>query len=178
MPVWFMNLMITFLVSGLWHGANWTFVAWGGLHGAYLVTPLLLTKGLGIRFKWFPNNFLIRFVKIIFVFILVDLAWIFFRANSITDAFMIYEKIFATPYNFPTLDNMRLHLFGNLELVLGISMIFILLGFEFLIRRKGLDHFYQRLPEMGRFGVYFAFLFSIIFLGHYSSKIEFIYFQF
>ena len=81
------NLMITMLTSGLWHGANWTFVCWGGLHGLYLICNSYyskLTKKKSITPK---------IIRIIFTFSFISLAWIFFRANSISDAFAIFYDI-------------------------------------------------------------------------------------
>lgn len=81
------NLMITMLTSGLWHGANWTFVCWGGLHGLYLVCNSYyssLTK---------KRVFAPKLLRIIFTFSFISLAWIFFRANSIIEAFTIISEI-------------------------------------------------------------------------------------
>ncbi len=77
------NILITFLISGLWHGANWTFVIWGGLHGLYLVTERLL----GEKFR--PGKAV--------TFFLVCFAWIFFRSASVSDAFAVIAQIF-TPW--------------------------------------------------------------------------------
>jgi len=87
-----LNLMITFLVSGLWHGANWTFVIWGALHGFYLVAENLVRK-----YIYSPNNktVLSRAFSTVVCFFFVSFAWIFFRANTIGDAFTIVKKIFT-----------------------------------------------------------------------------------
>jgi D-alanyl-lipoteichoic acid acyltransferase DltB (MBOAT superfamily) len=176
--IWFFNLMITFLVSGLWHGADWTFVIWGGLHGLYLVTPLFLTSVLGLKFKLNEKSLFVRIVRVVGVFILVDIAWVFFRAESLNDAVLIIKKLFFSSYEFPSLSNMKLHLFGNLEFILAILTIGILVIFEYLVRGKGLDYFYSNLPEAVRMSVYFSFLLFIVFFGYYSYQFEFIYFQF
>lgn len=81
-PRWLFNLFITFLVSGLWHGANWTFVVWGALNGFYLILEVLL-------FKERKKNLL----NVLVTFVLINFAWIFFRANSIGDAFYIIKTI-------------------------------------------------------------------------------------
>lgn len=97
-PRWYFNLMIVFLISGLWHGANWTFIAWGALNGFYLVFAAItekfrkrLSEITGI--KKFPA--IHRSIQIIITFALCCFAWIFFRANSISDSFFIIEKIFT-----------------------------------------------------------------------------------
>jgi len=97
-PRWYFNLMIVFLISGLWHGANWTFILWGALNGFYLVFAAMTSK-LRSRISRvtgapkFPR--LHRFVQIVVTFILCCFAWIFFRANSLSDSFHIIGKIFT-----------------------------------------------------------------------------------
>lgn len=81
------NLMITMLTSGLWHGANWTFICWGGMHGLFLVCNSFYTKMTGKKTQ-IPKLF-----RVIVTFCFISFAWIFFRANSITDAFTIINKI-------------------------------------------------------------------------------------
>src|ERR1700690_1313553 len=75
------NLFITMLLGGLWHGANWTFVVWGGLHGSWLAIERKLTRDRGVSLASIP-----RWIKQIFIFHLVCLAWIFFRAASLREA--------------------------------------------------------------------------------------------
>ncbi|HEX3942291.1 MAG TPA: MBOAT family O-acyltransferase [Acidobacteriaceae bacterium] len=88
---WF-NLMVTFVVSGLWHGANWTFVAWGFLHGLYLIVartvgPYAQRVGRALGLERTPR--LVAAAKILFTFCLVTLAWIYFRARTVGDAWYI-----------------------------------------------------------------------------------------
>lgn len=83
------NIMVTFLVSGLWHGANWTFVVWGGLHGFFQVVE----KMLGLNKK--RSNGIIGFQKVIVTFLLANFAWIFFRMPTLSDAFYVISKIFT-----------------------------------------------------------------------------------
>jgi D-alanyl-lipoteichoic acid acyltransferase DltB (MBOAT superfamily) len=88
---WF-NLMVTFVVSGLWHGANWTFVAWGFLHGLYLIVartvgPYAHRVGRALGLERTPR--LVAAAKILFTFCLVTLAWIYFRARTVGDAWYI-----------------------------------------------------------------------------------------
>ena len=94
-PRRYFNIMTTFIISGIWHGANWTFIIWGTIHGALQC----LEKWLGWnKAKW---NVLEKIFHWILTFCIVCLAWIFFRANTITDAFQITKGIFTnldTPY--------------------------------------------------------------------------------
>ena len=97
----YFNLMAVFLASGLWHGASWHFVAWGGINGFYRIMGDLL-KPLRERFcRIFQVDrqaFSHRFGKILVTFVLVDISWVFFCANSIHDAWMILYRI-GTKWN-------------------------------------------------------------------------------
>ncbi len=90
--------MIVFAVSGLWHGANWTFVIWGVLHGLYQVIGTLTLKrrnALVERAGFTPKHAAVVWVRRIITFILVDFAWLFFRANSLSDAGILLGKLFG-----------------------------------------------------------------------------------
>ncbi|MEM7040393.1 MAG: MBOAT family O-acyltransferase, partial [Bacteroidota bacterium] len=95
---WYYNLFITFLVSGLWHGANWTYVVWGALHGFYLVSSRM---SVGVRKKIADTLRLDRFPRmvalheVLLTFVLVVIGWIFFRAENMADASLIFQKIAA-----------------------------------------------------------------------------------
>lgn len=94
------NLMVVFLISGLWHGASWNFVIWGGIHGLYqiiadILSPLRqsITKKLSIKtdcFSW-------RLLQTVTTFILVTFAWIFFRSDTLTDSLRYIQRIFVKP---------------------------------------------------------------------------------
>ena len=86
-----LNNFITFLVSGLWHGANVTFLVWGGIHGAAQVTENLVSLGGKSRKK----SKLRKILGVPLVFIFVTLAWVFFRANSLSDAFYVLTHLFT-----------------------------------------------------------------------------------
>ena len=93
-----MNLFIVFLVSGLWHGAAWTFVIWGALHGVYQIFGTLTWKSrnkLLSKVKLSERNFLVVGFRRLVTFALVCFAWIFFRANSISDAFTLLSTLFS-----------------------------------------------------------------------------------
>ena len=88
------NIMLTFLVSGLWHGANWTFVIWGAIHGLLQIAEKL--GGIDPKGKYAQSFFLnrIKVVRILFTFLLVNFAWVFFRAPSLNDACEILGRMF------------------------------------------------------------------------------------
>lgn len=113
----YFNLFVTFLVSGLWHGAAWTFVFWGGLHGFYQVADK-------IRRQYLPSLHLNRYLKQVFgvvtTFLAVTLAWMFFRFPQIDTAFHAIGKIF-TEIGLPFLDKVTLG-FGLLSLLILVCV--------------------------------------------------------
>jgi alginate O-acetyltransferase complex protein AlgI len=94
------NLMITMLLGGLWHGASWNFVVWGGLHGAYLAIERLWLSRLAV---WRSAHLAARVVRAILVFHFVCFAWIFFRAADFSSSMIIINKIAGVVYMAPSL---------------------------------------------------------------------------
>ena len=91
---WYYNLMVTFLVSGFWHGAEWTFIVWGGLHGLYLVMAVVLAKqvnGSAKALGLYKLPKLNAVLNVVFTCALAVFAWIFFRANNMPDALSLIE---------------------------------------------------------------------------------------
>lgn len=86
------NVFIVFLISGFWHGANWTFIFWGLIH-AVLYIPLFISNKTGLKSRLKPNIF-VNILKMLFTFLIVTFAWVFFRADTITDAFIYLKRIF------------------------------------------------------------------------------------
>jgi len=117
----YINLMLTMLIGGLWHGAAWTFVIWGGLHGLYLVLQRLLSAGIvklgGGRIN---NNIVFRFACGICVFSLVCLAWIFFRAQSLEGAVAMITGIFRFHGMTPGAVQNQVIAFKGIALILGL----------------------------------------------------------
>jgi len=159
---WLFNLFITFLISGLWHGANWTFIIWGSLHGMYLIIDILF-KRKGKK----------TFFNIMITFILVNFAWIFFRANTTSDAFTIVKDIFLNPG--------KLFIPANEDVIVpvySIIAIFILLIVE--IKKEYFDtlfSFSRNKYETVRLLYYALLLFIILYIGVFDGG-QFIYFQF
>ena len=122
-PRWYFNLFFVFLVSGFWHGANWTFIIWGAINGFYLVFALVtdkfstrLVNATGLN----HHKKLLSFLNIIITFLLACFAWIFFRANSLKDAWLIIKKMatFSGPLHY---ENPSMLIFS----FLGIGMLFL-----------------------------------------------------
>lgn len=110
------NIFVTFLVSGIWHGANWTFIVWGIWHGVFQI----IEKAIGqqkCEYGWFGKT-----IKILITFLLVNFAWIFFRMPTLSDAVNMVARIFDT--SLP----MSLYISGFTDLafiVFGVSMLFV-----------------------------------------------------
>lgn len=171
---WYYNLFIVFLISGLWHGANWTFVIWGALHGTYLIVGLATTDlrdrlfhRLGIRAR------VREWIAVAVTFHLVLFSWIFFRANSIQDVGVLVRRMFIFGSSKVTLA-----VFGRYELLLAFCAILILEVVHLLERREHLTKLLDRQSTLVRWVLYYAFTMSILLFGVINQKQAFIYFQF
>lgn len=165
------NTFIIFLVSGFWHGANWTFLVWGILHALFFL-PLLLTNRNRKNLEsittsaWIPS--FQEIVSIAFTFLLTTIAWIFFRADSVYQATEILGAIFSsTIFNYPEI----LPVFTFL--LIGL---FLLIEWSGKSGDYGLDKVLNPLPRWMRWGFYMVLLVGL-FLSN-STEQEFIYFQF
>ncbi len=172
------NIFIVFLVSGFWHGANWTFLAWGALHGFYLVVgsltePIRARIGVALGLKRLGPVLAIS--QVLTTFALVTIAWVFFRAANIHDAVHII-KTMPNWSGFHLTDIFTLGL-PRFEMALVPVMISTVIVTEWLQAYK--PAFIIRLWSLRPFRwlCYFACGFAIIFFGVFE-KIEFIYFQF
>ncbi|MDF2159411.1 MBOAT family O-acyltransferase [Algoriphagus sp. CAU 1675] len=165
------NIFIIFLVSGFWHGANWTFLAWGGLNAFYFLPVFLLRKNKKpIDFHeiegLLPN--LKSLIQISFTFGLTCLAWIFFRSPTVGDAWQYLSSIFNQPF-FPSN-----YSFINYDLRLALVLFIVL---EWLGKRE--LNFLVVLPKKRwRYGVYAGLCYLLVYWGVFGEPIEFIYFQF
>jgi len=187
---WMRNVLIVFLLSGLWHGAKWTYVAWGGLHGVYLIVgrwtqPLRQRTAELLRVTQFPR--LHQAWQILSTFTLVCLGWIFFRAESCSDALGICRscwkglRLMARQWR---LDGWRHIDFGLSTLFsspaqLGtcLGLIGALLLIESWPKGSSLPERLAHWPLVIRWAAYEAAVASILLLGEYGTH-QFIYFQF
>jgi len=172
-PRWYFNLFIVFLISGLWHGANWTYIIWGALNGFYLVFAIVskdfrdkINKVSGLA--KYPALF--RIVQMLTTFVLCCFAWIFFRANSVTDAFTIIKQI--PDFNTP--------LYIENPSIMMYSLMAI--GLLFLVEYKNEFHkttftFFNNENWVVRYLSYAFLVILIILMGVFDGG-EFIYFQF
>jgi alginate O-acetyltransferase complex protein AlgI len=162
------NTFIIFLVSGFWHGANWTFLAWGAIH-AVLFLPLLITNKNRISLENEKYTFL-DFFRILFTFSLVCFAWIFFRANTITIASNYIFRMFS-------FDSLSVHFFyKNMKYVLlttiAVISILYLLFVEWLnVKNNNFE------IQLSKIQIVICLL-MIFFMGSFKNELSFIYFQF
>ncbi|WP_161889146.1 MBOAT family O-acyltransferase [Pontibacter russatus] len=186
---WYYNLFIVFLVSGIWHGANWTFVVWGALHGFYLVFAELTKRrrnaavdALGLAGR--PQTY--KVAQIGTTFALVCLAWVFFRANTIGDAWYITTHLFsglaetaqAIVTNEDGARGNLLYLGQSREIfTIGLLAILVLMLVELAQRSGSLRLAISSYPFPVRVAAYNILIASILLFGSFSES-EFIYFQF
>ncbi|MBR1437859.1 MAG: MBOAT family protein, partial [Synergistaceae bacterium] len=168
------NLMITFIVSGLWHGANWTFVVWGAVHGlAQVIENAFVPKG------YKPHGFA-RAVRVIGTFTFCMFAWVFFRANSISEALYVFS------HSMDGITRIKSYLLGYKDFNEGVSgslkdvlMVFTVLAaydyfslkYDILSRLSSRNIFLRRT-------VYVLFIIAILTFLPLRRTQEFIYFQF
>jgi D-alanyl-lipoteichoic acid acyltransferase DltB (MBOAT superfamily) len=170
----YFNLAVVFMVSGLWHGANWTFVIWGALHAFYLITGLI-TKPLRLKFNSFIGldkiPALLGYLDVGITFSLAAFAWIFFRANSLKDAVYIITHLFHSNglMGIPTMTKLSFcMILGSLALMLAVEYA----------KSKGRHlEILLRQPQFIRWSIYALFVLCVIFLGNFGDQ-KFIYFQF
>ncbi len=186
---WCRNIMIVFLVSGLWHGANWTFVIWGGMQGFFIIASRFTGKISGTLYTRTGLTKLpsvIHGIKVATTFFLICFSWIFFRANNLGDALYIVRHIGAGFINgirtFP--DSIHTELLTqlfmgrySLEFVVVAASVFVMLGVEFRQREKDVFEGLVDKQWWIRWSLYYIFALWVLFFGVFDTS-PFIYFQF
>jgi D-alanyl-lipoteichoic acid acyltransferase DltB (MBOAT superfamily) len=174
-PRHYFNLFFTFLISGLWHGANWTFVIWGALHGFYLVFAKL-TSPLRERINKFTGISKIPIVsklsQMLITYALATFAWVFFRAGSLPNALYIIKNMFI----WGPVDNLNLFTF-RADMYISIILIVLLMAIEWIEEKYQIFLALKVSPVYVRWTVYTTAIVSMIVLGVWKSA-DFIYFQF
>ncbi len=179
---WMFNLLFVFMVSGIWHGANWTYVIWGALHGSYLVLAIFKDEWcdrIGIT-KRFEDSKIISFSNKLITFHLALFAWIFFRATSVDDAFSVLTNISHLHISIHSISSSLITLvkissnLGRLLFFFGVLGAFLLVDpyMDKLIKSR------VTLPSaFAKYSLCSIILVSIILFG-YFGEVQFIYFQF
>lgn len=181
---YYLNILITFVVSGLWHGAKLTFVIWGGIHGLYIIISNLtksarneLASKIGIA----HDTYIHKVFRVLTVFILVNFAWIFFRANSLNDALFIIGGIFKNWDNTLTLHSLKSSLkqlgISRFDFLISVVSIVILEAFHMIQRHRSIRSMLKVKPIWFRWLIYYSLTIYILLFGVFDTN-QFIYFQF
>ncbi|MBE9461011.1 MBOAT family O-acyltransferase [Dyadobacter subterraneus] len=163
----YFNTMVVFLLSGLWHGADWKFIIWGCVHGIYLILAQIFNTHTIFRRAHVGKGgpLPVRLFHILWTFLLVAFAWIFFRANSVSEAFEIIHKIFNfSDYRIPNIA------MNTGEFIFSLGLLLLL-----VIKDK---YFARYIPDTRLFWMLFPLVcFCCYLFGVFTSN-QFIYFQF
>ena len=160
---WQRNLILTFLVSGLWHGANWTFVVWGGIHG-------IANSIEALNRKYNILTLRIPALNLVGTFTIVCLSWVFFRAANVGDAFQFIQKMFV-----PTTAGIT-SVVSPYRLLVMVSMLAAMLFFE-ITPRFSVFRKYVWKQRAIRWSFYYFLILALFVFGR-TTDTEFIYFQF
>ncbi len=173
---WYYNIFIVFLISGLWHGANWTFVIWGALHGLFQLVEIWTQKS---RQRFFDFTGLSKFPSLLKALgtatqlFLVSVSVLFFGARNISEAFLLIENFFEYNNIYHTMMLFK----RNNNYSLGFIMIVLLMLLEYLHNKYDLFGKLQQKSVLIKYPVYLAGVFAILVFGVFK-EFEFIYFQF
>jgi alginate O-acetyltransferase complex protein AlgI len=173
---WYRNLMLVFLISGFWHGANWTFIVWGAIHGIYLVSATIFFKNKT------TTNALKNSIAIFTTFLLVTFTWIFFRATSIHDASYIMMHLFdgilqPISYVFKGIIYLKMHKFLPIDFAVLFFALCLLFYVDKNKNNRNWNFLLQNKPTIIRWSIYLVLTFLIIIFGIFDNR-QFIYFQF
>lgn len=170
-----LNIFLTFLISGLWHGANWTFVIWGALHGFYQIFGIW-TKPLRSRFNAFIGlskiTWLDNFLQTIITCALAVFAWIFFRAANFNEALYIIKGI----WHIQSVEKLNLFTF-QADMYLSIVLIAVLFIVDLLEEKRRFSERLKLSPVYMKWIMLAGIVFSILVLGKWD-QVDFLYFQF
>lgn len=161
---WVFNILVVFLISGLWHGAAWTFVVWGGLHGLMIIMERFFIKMTKLEMS--KNRFL-KPVLILKTFIITTFIWVFFRAESFAKAKLVFHSL---------LKNWSLH---DKDIDYGYSFVFILvlIIIDIVLNKSRIDYWLKSMVYYKRWSVYAVLIFCIMAMAGVEN-FAFIYFQF
>jgi len=163
-----LSVIITFLISGLWHGANWNFIFWGLLNGLFIAFGIKSTKmRKKVKDKFGISNNLVFSLVLpwLFTFNLLNIMWIFFRSDSILMGFEIIGKIVSTPSSF--------FLGSRSQIIYSLISVFLIVIYEILKCLK----FDEEKSILRAFFFYASLIFIIVLFGVFDGS-QFIYFQF
>lgn len=165
------NLFVTFILSGLWHGAQWTFVIWGFIHWLFLAVEELMPGA--------PESFISRNARRVLTFIIVCIAWVFFRARTLQEALQMLYHTATRPAGGESISAlMRATYHTELFAVYFLCVFILFCILEWLMRKETFDLVMNRMPTLARRSSYLVLVILIIFWGFKDSAPVFIYFKF
>ncbi len=183
----YFNLMVTFGISGLWHGANWTFVAWGLLHGIYQVVgdwTKPIRQKIYEKSKVKTESFSFKMAQVVSTFLLVDFAWIFFRAGSIREALSYCRRLFIK-WDPWSLFNGEIYTLGldrpEFNILFVSTVVLFLVELLRYLKKKTIVDFLEEQCIWFRWSAILLLIGTTIVFGIYGIKFDstqFIYFQF
>ena len=163
------NLILVFLITGLWHGANWTFIVWGLFHGAFLIIERL---GWLKVLKRLPT-----LVQVFYTFLISSVAWVFFRSNSLSDALFLLQQFMVYDDSFFTI-NIYKSFVDIIEFKISLTLLVIILFIHYFEYKTNIVEYILSKNLLIRWSIYLLLIFSIPMLGVYGENKPFIYFQF
>lgn len=169
------NVLVVFLVSGLWHGASWTFVAWGGLNGILQVVSIATRRArshLAARSPFLPVVHVVW--NRVATFHLILGTWVFFRAATWSDAMTVFTRVTAAAGDLPRLLAIRI---ANGEVILSLGLVASLLAVEVIDERRPVTERLSARPVALRWAAYYAVLALLVVLGVWDLQ-RFVYMQF
>ncbi len=172
------NLMLTFLVSGLWHGAGINYILWGGIHGFYQIIETISGKNKKGREE--KRNPLLNLFSVFLTFMAVCLAWVFFRADSVSHAWRIISLSFheiGNPYNYFRTAIICLDMSYAYMIYLSIPILLLTIYDYASLKRDVIAWISSRKPWV-RYPVYIFLLLIILLFSEKGVSTEFYYFQF
>lgn len=168
------NLLVTFLVSGLWHGASWTFVIWGLYHGLIVAFERFTIGKKREERRWFHPLSLLRWLL---TFVLVLVGWVFFRAENLADVGVVLSGFFSGYGDFNLLRDFQGLGLNKTFFAWSCLMVLAVFVIEFIDRHGNLGHSLTRRPVLGAACVQVAAM-LILLMGVLGGESQFIYFQF
>jgi D-alanyl-lipoteichoic acid acyltransferase DltB (MBOAT superfamily) len=168
----YFNLLVTFLVSGLWHGASWNFVIWGGIHGVAQIIEMVSGKVL----KKFRDNRVGHILCVAVVFIFCNLAWVFFRAENFMDAIYVISNILNGILNPASYLSSKL--MSIPQFLLLMCYIAVLAIYDFENYKLGVTEYLNNKPTLVRWVCYVFIGLLVVFGSQKGVAAEFVYFQF
>lgn len=173
-----LNVFLVFTLSGLWHGANWTFAIWGAMHGIVAaIETVFNTK----KIRLLPDNSLCHAIKFIYPGLFLTFSLIIFRSASLEETGYVLQHLFDFSRGFSALtDPFAAGLLPQrLEFALSVGLIGGLLLIDWIDERRGIEALVAAMPTVGRWATYYLLLMAVYFsLFYHSTTQEFFYFQF